>query len=176
MNTKTHAIILSLLVLFCKVGHAQYQATTNSGTTPVEVVIPAGQVMQVLSFTHQAGIAISYLSFDDGVINKREFTSKSHDDPTVFDPKQIFFVGPGKVILTGTSGSSAARLTYKTSDNSTVSGQAPSNAVVIPENAAGPISIILESSTDLVTWTAAMLGSYGSSTSKRFFRVRAVAQ
>jgi hypothetical protein len=50
----------------------------------------------------------------------------------------------------------------------------PSNAVVIPADSDGPVEIILESSTDLITWTAALPGSYASTTEKRFFRVRAL--
>lgn len=50
------------------------------------------------------------------------------------------------------------------------------SAVVIPEDASGPVEIILESSTDLVNWSAANPGTYGSSTGRRFFRVRAVIQ
>ena len=50
----------------------------------------------------------------------------------------------------------------------------PTNSVVIPTDAAGPVEIILESSEDLITWTAANPGTYGSSTAKRFFRVRSV--
>lgn len=57
--------------------------------------------------------------------------------------------------------------------DSAVSG-VPSNAVVIPEDAAGPVEIILESSTDLVTWNRAQPGSYMASDPSRFFRVRAV--
>lgn len=50
----------------------------------------------------------------------------------------------------------------------------PSNAVVIPADSAGPVTILLESSADLVTWNSAMPGTYGTSTTNRFFRVRAV--
>jgi len=50
----------------------------------------------------------------------------------------------------------------------------PTNTVVIPADASGPVEIILESSEDLITWTPASSGSYGASTSKRFFRVRTV--
>lgn len=49
----------------------------------------------------------------------------------------------------------------------------PSNAVVVPADAGGPVNIILESSADLTTWTPATPGTYGTSTQKRFFRVRA---
>lgn len=49
-------------------------------------------------------------------------------------------------------------------------------AVVIPEQAQGIFQVVLESSTDMVTWTAANPGSYGGDTAKRFFRVRCVKQ
>jgi hypothetical protein len=45
----------------------------------------------------------------------------------------------------------------------------PSNAVVIPSDGGGPVTIILESSVDLVTWTAALPGTYGTTSSNRFF-------
>lgn len=54
-------------------------------------------------------------------------------------------------------------------------GFLPSNTVVIPTDATGSVEIILESSVDLVTWTAALPGTYGSSDNRRFFRVRAVS-
>jgi len=38
----------------------------------------------------------------------------------------------------------------------------PSNAVVVPDDSGAPVQIILESSTDLVTWTAALPGTYGT--------------
>lgn len=48
-----------------------------------------------------------------------------------------------------------------------------SSAVVIPDDNGAPVQIILESSTDLVNWTAAAPGTYGTSTQRRFFRLRA---
>jgi hypothetical protein len=49
----------------------------------------------------------------------------------------------------------------------------PSNTVVVPADNGGPVTIVLESSTDLVNWAAALPGSYGTTTTNRFFRVRA---
>lgn len=51
---------------------------------------------------------------------------------------------------------------------------ASSTSVVIPEDADGPVDIVMESSTDLVNWNAANPGTYGSSANRRFFRVRAI--
>ncbi len=52
----------------------------------------------------------------------------------------------------------------------------PSNTIVIPENASGTVEVVLESSVDLVDWTRANPGFYGSSTARRFFRLRAIEQ
>ncbi len=50
----------------------------------------------------------------------------------------------------------------------------PSNAAVIPVDANGTFTVILESSTDLITWTPAIPGDYSGNTVKRFFRTRIV--
>ena len=43
-----------------------------------------------------------------------------------------------------------------------------------PADGGGDVEIIMESSTDMVTWTEALPGTYGTDTAKRFFRLRAV--
>jgi hypothetical protein len=56
-----------------------------------------------------------------------------------------------------------------------ISNYVPADAIVIPASATGNVQIILESSPDLVNWTAASPGTYGASAgTNRFFRVRAV--
>lgn len=50
---------------------------------------------------------------------------------------------------------------------------APSSSVVIPADNNGPVQIILESSADFITWNPALPGLYGTTTTNRFFRVRA---
>jgi hypothetical protein len=80
-------------------------------------------------------------------------------------------VGPG-LFTCGSSGF----ITYRLVDNISSTTTTPTSSVVIPTDATGPVKIVLESSTDLVTWTEANPGTYGASTTKRFFRVRAVNQ
>ena len=80
---------------------------------------------------------------------------------------------PGGSSLTSTTEGSVI---YRLKDNIATTTTIPTSAVVIPTDATGPVNVILESSTDLVTWTQANPGTYGASTTKRFFRVRAVNQ
>ena len=47
-------------------------------------------------------------------------------------------------------------------------------SVVVPSNATGDVDVLLEQSTDMITWTQCLPGTYNASTQKRFFRVRAV--
>jgi hypothetical protein len=55
-----------------------------------------------------------------------------------------------------------------------ISNYVPADAIVIPASVTGNAQIILESSPDLVNWTAASPGTYGPSAgTNRFFRVRA---
>ncbi|MDA0813029.1 MAG: hypothetical protein O3C21_11670 [Verrucomicrobia bacterium] len=66
-------------------------------------------------------------------------------------------------------------LYYRIIDNVSTAATQTGQTVVIPEDAEGDVEIILESSKDLVTWTAATPGTYNSQTTEqRFFRLRAV--
>ena len=49
-----------------------------------------------------------------------------------------------------------------------------SSVVVIPESSLGGVDVLLEQSSDMVTWSQCLPGTYNASTQKRFFRVRAL--
>jgi len=78
--------------------------------------------------------------------------------------------GPATILLSSTN--AFAFCTIQTTAPTTGTFT-PSTAVVIPNDNGGPVTIILESSTDLLTWTSALPGTYGTTSSNRFFRVRA---
>jgi hypothetical protein len=83
------------------------------------------------------------------------------------------FSGPAQIEVRDEGGrNSRAILGLKITE---ISGKTviPTNTVVIPSDASGPVEILLESSEDLVSWTPVNPGTYGASTEKRFFRIRA---
>ena len=85
-------------------------------------------------------------------------------------------VGPATITLTATNPTPTIPVTYLaycTIQTTSATSFNPSTAVVIPNDGGGPVTIVLESSVDLVTWTPALPGTYGTTTSNRFFRVRA---
>lgn len=98
--------------------------------------------------------------------------------PGIVSLLPIAITGPSNTITTTTGGGFVTlRIRTKAEYLSTFAQPSPaiSSSVVIPEDASGPVNIVIESSTDLVTWVAANPGSYGATTTRRFFRVRAVA-
>jgi hypothetical protein len=165
---RTHfALITVVFLLASSVARAQYQTATLSGGTSgasSSIVVPAGKVCEVVSFAK---------TFTTGTAKLEYFGLLFQGTST--DPKSFFVVGPATLTLTCVSNGLVC--TYRIFDNTAAAGQGvPSTAVVIPADSTGPVQIILESSTDLITWTAADPGSYAASTTKRFFRVRAVQQ
>lgn len=91
---------------------------------------------------------------------------------TFYGPAKIEFYMPYPQV--GPDGTYTALLTFEINPTGTDLPIVPSNAVVIPADSAGPVTILLESSADLVTWNAAVPGTYGTSTTNRFFRVRGI--
>jgi hypothetical protein len=134
-----------------------------------EINVPEGKVIEFLDISFN-GVPEFGLYFRDQV-GYMGFASS-----VVTPPKK--WVGPMKVAIKSATGSSSyVVVAYRLIDNvAEENTPIPSATVVIPTNAGGNVQVILESSTDLVNWTAALPGSYSSSTSNRFFRVRTQQQ
>ena len=156
-------IKLLLFGVFSASGFSQSYTTTQLlYDFTREIQVPAGKLLDVAYYSSSTGSNVHY--YPEGSVNGNNLTT--------YLPAKI--VGPGAVRVTNIG---SALLTYRLLDNVDQSTTTtPTSAVVIPTDATGPVNIILESSTDLVTWTTANPGAYGASTSRRFFRVRAVNQ
>jgi hypothetical protein len=151
---KTITAVLIALSAFAS--HSEI-ITINTVSSQI-LTLHTNEVAEVLSLK-LASSPGAYLSINLG---GTDFNFYTNERPVV--------AGPATLRLTG-SGSSGSFCTLKitrTNDLFT-----PSNAVVIPDDGGGPVQIVLESSTDLITWTAANPGTYGTGSSKRFFRLRA---
>ncbi len=87
----------------------------------------------------------------------------------------LSFVGPGQVGISSTNVNvfyANHFVTFSIARNDDFVG--PQNTVAIPADAAGPVTVKMETSTNLVNWVAANPGSYGVSSAMRYFRLRAV--
>jgi len=132
------------------------------------IIVPDGKTLEIVSFP--SSMSALYCPNATSFANA---TSGFTLQPSYMLNGVQKFAGPGVLM---NQGSSPCGVTYRLVDNISSTTTTPTSSVVIPTDATGPVKIVLESSTDLVTWTEANPGTYGASTTKRFFRVRAVNQ
>jgi hypothetical protein len=169
-------IALLSTFLFTDQARAEYFTEVCAAGTTNIVQVPTNKVMSKIAYSYYGKMRVEKNGVTTGdLYNGFLINVNSYTDGEQNGSKQTKIAGPATVKFFADSGSSLL-LSYEMSDNESVSLSKPSNAVVIPTDAAGPVEIVLESSTDLITWTAAEPGLYGSSSPKRFFRVRAIAQ
>ncbi len=166
------ALLPILLIIAAATQSLLAQTTTltfpDMGSGPERqqnIPVLAGEVFELLTwFSSNAGMT-------DLLVDGIQISTSSFAN----NPQKIIVAGP-KTVSVKVPLNLTLVCTYKLTTVSTVATQnVASQAVVIPENAPAPVDVILESSTDLTNWTAAVAGSYSPATSKRFFRVRLVA-
>jgi hypothetical protein len=160
VSAQISKIIATLLIAASVFAARSELVTIKTGVGGVSsqwITLSSNEVAEVLSLKLGSG---GYLAIS---IEGSDFIFNTNTEKPLV-------AGPAIIRLPGT-GSSVSFCTLKiTRANDLFT---PSNAVVIPDDGGAPVQIILESSTDLVTWTASNPGSYGTSSSKRFFRIRA---
>jgi hypothetical protein len=162
------------VTLTCKHGVV---GTTISGGNNLPV--QTNQVVSVVGCDLSLGNnLVIYGFFQDGTIINMTPYNNSISAMSSSQIPQIFTGLTNICVLTGytaPSGGATFQITTPATGN-VVSNYVPADAIVIPASATGNVQIILESSPDLVNWTAASPGTYGASAgTNRFFRVRASA-
>jgi hypothetical protein len=150
-------------IIFAKNNASSYQ---SSGTLVGSYGIPAGKTMEVISMTGSLPLNV--------VFGNGNYAGSNSDGYAYERLSTGSLTGPATIVADSVVGFRA--VTFRLKDNTSTTQTVPTSAVVIPTDATGPVDVILESSTDLVNWTQANPGTYGASTTKRFFRVRAVNQ
>jgi hypothetical protein len=154
---------------------------TASNLLSASYNVPSNVVAQIV---HSSVSPVACASYKINVtVNSQTIT---YTENSVSAPYQILnlpiVAGPATITLVNNyaSGNCSPNLpavaicTIETSVlTSSFTGSVPSTAVVIPNDNGGPVTIVLESSTDLINWTSALPGTYGTTSTNRFFRVRA---
>lgn len=160
------ASLIALVILTGFHSRAQVITYTNlvvpAGQT-TSLTLDGGQVARVLTVRFTAWGGYMSVTLGDSSFSYKD-TELSAALPIV--------AGPAKISLFASTASAGCFCTIEIT--SPAAQLMPSTGVVVPADSGGPVSIILESSVDLVNWTAALPGTYGTSTTNRFFRVRAV--
>lgn len=166
---------LSILPICLHADLATLTATAPQGqSSSNQFVIQTNQTVQILhlrdtSSSGQLMIQKDGLSF---TYRESQLNSAGNNMPTL--------VGPATIIVTATqspasgwTGNILCTMSINQLNLCVTNQFTPNTGVVIPADSGGPVNIILESSVDLINWIPANPGTYGTSTTNRFFRVRA---
>lgn len=171
MKTKFIVALMALTVSVFASTNITFWVKGTNGITAVHdgLYIPTNSTVKLLSAISENTTpeirfqtSNSGFGFMDVILNSNQ----------IFGTHPPMLCGPGYIQFAQSSGSEGS-FTFEMS-NTDEPSVTPSGSVVIPADTVGNCEIILEQSQDLVTWTAALPGIYGSSTANRFFRVRAV--
>lgn len=155
-----------------------YGSYTNNHN--VNLPVQTNQIVSLVGYDWNSWPTLSGNTADGTIIYLTPFNRFPNGGPTVFSQLPQMLTGLTNITLSpsgfgdGNTSWATFQITTPVGAN-VVSNYVPADAIVIPSSATGNVQIILESSTDLVNWTAASPGTYGaSSATNRFFRVRAV--
>jgi hypothetical protein len=155
---------------------------SNTVTGGNNLPVQTNQIVSLVGYDWVSYPTIYGFSQDGTIINLRPFAYSSSTG-AIANQSQIpqIFTGLTNICVVTffgpptPPGAATFQITTPACPANVVSNYVPADAIVIPASATGNVQIILESSTDLVNWTAANPGTYGaSSATNRFFRVRAV--
>lgn len=167
-------LLISFSLLRASLSAAEYGKLVAAPGETVDLVIEDGDVFQVLAWAEKGVDLDSRLVvFHNGDAYAYHNTDSVLGRLSLSELIAIKQVGPCTLRLSTTV--AQAYVTYKLTRASEIAqSSTPVNTVVIPTDANGDVEIILESSVDLVNWTAATPGQYSAATENRFFRIRAV--
>ena len=173
--------------------------STQTQTNSTQFVIPANVTAQIrhlheynFGYAAQGTTGGSYSGGGYLLIRFNNLNFRYTESAIATANSQPFVVGPATINLISsatcsTSGTGGNPYNATAQDNMVCTIETnsvstnivpviPVNSVVIPSDATGPVQIMLESSSDLVNWISSQAGTYGSTYTNRFFRVRAIAQ
>ncbi len=163
-------LLCSVLLTFATL-HA-HAANILTLTGPQNYIVGSNEVAEVIAASSNTGSSTQGFALNGSAV----YTA-INSGAGVVSVLPIAITGPSNTISVLNAGFVTLRIRTKAEYLYAFAQPSPatSSSVVIPEDASGPVNILVESSTDLVTWVAANPGSYGATTTRRFFRVRAVA-
>ncbi len=180
-NMKTHKLrflILGMAFAGIQPAFAQTQiitlSTTNGGNLQLSrmPVLPNQIITLLYVSANTNNISFCRVTLTNGAVIYPYAAAGQTFGDGVFNSGQMALTGATNITFASYFDGAA---TFSITTPSQTQNYIPANAVVIPTDATGNVQIVLESSSDLVNWNAALPGTYGSTYSNRFFRVRVLA-
>jgi hypothetical protein len=173
-TNSTNVLIASNEKITFRQHHIRHGYTTYNGGSLAQVKAKYGTSSNLIQ------VYINSMSQGSGGSDGASLIGK-----TIYGPCTLYFdsIHVGNSLSTSDPNYGYSLLAFYSLEKEKVAESLASNAsvnsvsassVVVPANAVGDVDVLLEQSTDMITWTQCLPGTYNASTQKRFFRVRAV--
>jgi hypothetical protein len=172
-------VVMTIATITASQGRAQTKtvvlfAPFGAGTN-ITITVATNEVFELL-YVNWPGVQANntfchpFVAVNIGGVNVKD---NGYDDLLQMQQQRSTLAGPATIRLESNIDCGGTYVfTYRITRQ--VDTFAPNTGVVIPADAGGPVSVILETSTNFVTWTDAQPGTYGVSSAARYFRLRAV--
>ena len=159
-TNSTNVLVASNEKITFRQHHIRHGYTTYNGGSLAQVKAKYGTSSNLIQ------VYINSMSQGSGGSDGASLIGK-----TIYGPCTLYFdsIHVGNSLSTSDPNYGYSLLASNASVNSV-----SASSVVVPANAVGDVDVLLEQSTDMITWTQCLPGTYNASTQKRFFRVRAV--
>jgi hypothetical protein len=137
-----------------------YPQSTNAAPFFIRGILPNKPNNSLMDIRSWNGSIYGPMEIQYGIDAFSKWVGQSDPDPTSWPSTTVFF---------------RYEIKNDTAQEAVISSpNISSTSIVVPSNAVGDVDVLLEQSTDMITWTQCLPGTYNASTQKRFFRVRAV--
>lgn len=183
MNTliPKHSIVTAALLIMAEAAFGQYVTLTAGGSKQSSQIVNVGsnQMVTVVHLsTDNSTSRLSYLEVVSGGVTN-QYQNKDinggfgagNSSYTYPHSNLPILAGPATIRAVSVTSAAVCFCTLQITEPG--SNFVPVNTVVIPNDSGAPVNVIMESSSDMVNWVSAIPGTYGTSTTNRFFRVRA---
>ena len=137
--------------------------------------IKENYILEILSCARSGSNAYMTISSQESSIKIRPADLDDADSRKKEDLSGFKVIGPSSIKFQSL-GSNSIFCLYKITEINELDQKSSKHALVLPEGEGGKQKLVLESSTDLVSWIEDSLGSKDSSDKKRFYRLRAVKE
>lgn len=168
---KTALVLTALASLTLTASAVEYVTLTPTSTSKN---VAAGDLIELVGTNmNNNGLAVSLaLNFADGA--SVALVLRGKENGLAFaDMKGNFFTGLTNVTLNAPGGSNVCA-TLKITPAEEISVAAPGTVVVVPESITGDLSLVVDSSDDLVNWSQIHSQAINTETDSKFFRLRII--
>ena len=170
---KTTIICLFIALTTTTMAELEYGSLIGSTQS---ITIASGETFTLLAnnfnerYPSSTDIKVYSPPSNETYVSLQLYKYSSYHLKNAVNPNFGIIAGPCKIQLSGADGYCSYKITRHEVTAS------PMNIIALPSDNNGDVDVLVEASTDLITWTPIYSGSAGTSNNAAFFRTRLITQ